>query len=92
MPYHIGNGWGGGLVPIITSSAFLSTDSLGWALVYPIALPAVMFLICYLFFMPETRRTASGRMAASLNRQVGMRDGLASFVLSSGRCVIGGSS
>ena len=45
VPYHIGNGWGGGLVPIVTTSMFLSTDSLGWALVYPIAVPAVMFLI-----------------------------------------------
>jgi len=55
VPYHIGNGWGGGLVPIITTSAYLSTNSLGWALVYPIGLPAIMFLIA-LFVMPETRR------------------------------------
>jgi hypothetical protein len=25
VPYHIGNGWGGGLVPFITSAAFAST-------------------------------------------------------------------
>jgi MFS family permease len=55
VPYHIGNGWGGGLVPIITTSAYLSTQSVGWALVYPITLPAVMFLIA-LFVMPETRK------------------------------------
>ncbi|HXJ82399.1 MAG TPA: MFS transporter [Candidatus Methylomirabilis sp.] len=55
VPYHIGNGWGGGLVPIITTSAYLSTGSLGWALVYPIALPALMFLLA-LFLMPETRK------------------------------------
>src|SRR5262245_66475648 len=54
-PYHIGNGWGGGLVPIITTSAYLSTGSLGWALAYPIALPAVSFLLS-LFLMPETRK------------------------------------
>ena len=24
VPYHIGNGWGGGLVPIITTSVYLS--------------------------------------------------------------------
>ena len=40
VPYHIGNGWGGGLVPIVTTSMYLSTNSLGWALVYPIAVPA----------------------------------------------------
>ena len=55
VPYHIGNGWGGGLVPIVTTSAYLSTGSLGWALAYPIVVPAVMFLIA-LFVMPETRK------------------------------------
>src|SRR6266851_1896434 len=37
VPDHIGNGWGGGLVPIVTTSAYASTGSLGWALAYPIA-------------------------------------------------------
>jgi MFS family permease len=55
VPYHIGNGWGGGLVPIITTSVYLSTNSVGWALVYPIGLPLLMFLIA-LFVMPETRK------------------------------------
>src|ERR1700738_1442745 len=54
VPYHIGNGWGGGLVPFITSAAFLSTGSVGKALIYPIVVPAVCFVIC-LFIMPETR-------------------------------------
>ena len=54
VPYHIGNGWGGGLVPFITSAAFLSTGSVGYALIYPIVVPAVCFIIC-LFIMPETR-------------------------------------
>jgi MFS family permease len=55
VPYHIGNGWGGGLVPFITSAAYLSTHSVGRALIYPIAVPAVCFIIC-LFIMPETRQ------------------------------------
>src|SRR6267378_198477 len=61
VPYHIGNGWGGGLVPIITTFAYAkavekgSSDPLLWALVYPIALPAIMFLIA-IFVMPETRK------------------------------------
>jgi MFS family permease len=54
VPYHIGNGWGGGLVPFITSAAFQATGSLGYALIYPIAVPAVCFLLA-LFLMPETR-------------------------------------
>jgi len=55
VPYHIGNGWGGGLVPIITTSAYLSTGSLAAALIYPIAVPAAAFLFG-LFLMPETRK------------------------------------
>jgi MFS family permease len=55
VPYHIGNGWGGGLVPFITSAAFQATGSLGYALIYPIAVPAVCFVLA-LFLMPETRR------------------------------------
>jgi MFS family permease len=55
VPYHIGNGWGGGLVPIVTTSMYLSTGSVGYALIYPIAVPAVMFILA-LFLMPETRK------------------------------------
>jgi MFS family permease len=54
VPYHIGNGWGGGLVPFITTAAFQATGSLGYALIYPIAVPAVCFVLA-LFLMPETR-------------------------------------
>ena len=57
MPYHIGNGWGGGLVPFITSAAFAATGSIGYALIYPIAVPPVCFLIA-LFVMPETRKNS----------------------------------
>ena len=55
VPYHIGNGWGGGLVPFITSAAFAATGSIGYALIYPIAIPAICFVLA-LFLMPETRK------------------------------------
>jgi MFS family permease len=55
VPYHIGNGWGGGLVPFITTAAYQATGSLGYALIYPIAVPAVC-LVLSLFLMPETRK------------------------------------
>src|SRR5579864_1704721 len=54
VPYHIGNGWGGGLVPFITTAAYAATGSLGYALIYPIAVPAICFVLA-LFLMPETR-------------------------------------
>jgi MFS family permease len=61
VPYHIGNGWGGGLVPIVTTAAYAkavdagASNPLMWALVYPIAVPAIMFVIA-IFLMPETRK------------------------------------
>ena len=57
VPYHIGNGWGGGLVPLITTAAWQATHSLGSALVYPIVVPAVCFVLA-LFLMPETRHAS----------------------------------
>jgi MFS family permease len=55
VPYHIGNGWGGGLVPFITTAAYAATGSLAYALIYPIAVPAVCFVLS-LFLMPETKQ------------------------------------
>ena len=55
VPYHIGNGWGGGLVPFITSAMFAASGSIGYALLYPIVVPAVCFIIA-LVVMPETRK------------------------------------
>src|SRR5207247_5918674 len=71
VPYHIGNGWGGGLVPVITTAAYVTaqagglsmSQSLGRALVYPIAVPAVAFLLS-LFLMPETRKISIWQPAA----------------------------
>jgi MFS family permease len=54
VPYHIGNGWGGGLVPFITTAAFAATGSLWSALLYPILVPLVCFVLS-LWLMPETR-------------------------------------
>ena len=54
VPYHIGNGWGGGWVPFITAWAWKQTHSLGAALAYPIAIPALALLLS-LRLMPETR-------------------------------------
>jgi MFS family permease len=63
VPYHIGNGWGGGLVPFITSAAFAATGSIGYALLYPILVPAVCFIIA-VFVMPETRKISIWKPAA----------------------------
>src|SRR3984893_2544514 len=54
MPYMIGNGWGGGVVPVSPTAVYTSTGSLAMALIYPIAVPLVCFVLS-LFLMPETR-------------------------------------
>ena len=64
VPYHIGNGWGGGLVPFITTAAYTATGSLGYALIYPIAVPAIAFVLS-LFLMPETKQMSIWNEAAA---------------------------
>ena len=44
-----------GLVPFITTAAFAATGSIGYALIYPIVVPAVCFVLGVLL-MPETRK------------------------------------
>src|SRR5258706_16362903 len=51
MPYMIGNGWGGGLVPFITTAAYTATGNLAYALFYPISDPSVC-LVLSLFLIP----------------------------------------
>src|SRR4030095_2571626 len=55
VPYHIGNGGGGGWVPLITSAASQATGSLGVALIYPIAVPAVCLILCLFLDRKSTR-------------------------------------
>jgi MFS family permease len=64
VPYHIGNGWGGGLVPFVTTAAFAATGSLGYALLYPILVPAICFVLA-LFLMPETRHISIWKEAGA---------------------------
>ena len=42
------------MVPFITTAAYAATGSLAYALIYPIAVPAICFVLS-LFLMPETR-------------------------------------
>src|SRR5262249_1525103 len=65
VPYHIGNGWGGGLVPFVTSAAFAATGSLGYALLYPILVPAVC-LVLPLFLIPAPPPSSGCRRRATL--------------------------
>ena len=64
VPYHIGNGWGGGLVPFITTAIFTASGSIGQALIYPIV-GARCVLCARLIVMPETRHISIWKEAAT---------------------------
>jgi MFS family permease len=55
LPYHIGNGWFGGFVPLIATSVVVATGNIYSGLYYPIAIAALAFIVGSLF-VPETFR------------------------------------
>ena len=56
LPYHIGNGWFGGLLPSVTFAMVASNGNMYYGLWYPIVITSVCFVIG-LFFLRETKDT-----------------------------------
>ncbi|MDE2254071.1 MAG: MHS family MFS transporter [Betaproteobacteria bacterium] len=54
LPYHIGNGWFGGLLPTIAFALVAQNGNIYYGLWYPIIVAAATFVIG-LFFLPETK-------------------------------------
>jgi MFS family permease len=54
LPYHIGNGWFGGLLPPIAVALVAATGNIYAGLWYPIAIAAMTFIVG-LLFVPETK-------------------------------------
>ena len=54
LPYHIGNGWFGGLLPSITFAMVASNGNMYYGLWYPIVIASVCFVIG-LIFVRETK-------------------------------------
>ena len=54
LPYHIGNGVFGGLLPLIGLSVVAQTGNIYAGLYYPIAVAALTFVVGSLF-LPETK-------------------------------------
>jgi len=54
LPYHIGNGWFGGFLPLIAASIVVFTGDIYAGLWYPIGICA-MSVIVSLLFVPETK-------------------------------------
>jgi len=54
LPYHIGNGWFGGLVPFVVFAMVAASGDLYYGLWYPIVVAALTFVIG-MIFVPETK-------------------------------------
>jgi len=54
LPYHIGNGWFGGLLPPIAVALVAATGNIYAGLWYPIVIAAMTFVVG-LIFIPETK-------------------------------------
>jgi hypothetical protein len=54
LPYHIGNGWFGGMLPLTATAMVAATGDIYYGLWYPIVV-AVMTLIIGLLFLKETK-------------------------------------
>ena len=65
MPYHIGNGVFGGLLPLIGLSLCASTGNIYAGLYYPIAVAAMCF-ICGTLLLKETHGTLIWDEASSM--------------------------
>jgi hypothetical protein len=63
LPYHIGNGWFGGMLPLLATAVVAATGNIYNGLWYPIGV-AVMTLVIGLLFLRDTKgfdiRTGSG--------------------------------
>src|SRR3954447_12787780 len=54
LPYHIGNGWFGGLLPATSFAIVASTGDIYAGLWYPIGFAAITVVVGF-FFLPETK-------------------------------------
>ena len=54
LPYHIGNGWFGGLLPPIAFGIVTATGNIYAGIWYPVIVAGITFVIA-VFFLPETK-------------------------------------
>ena len=54
LPYHIGNGWFGGMLPLLATAMVAASGNIYYGLWYPIVV-AVMTLVIGALFLRETK-------------------------------------
>jgi len=57
LPYHIGNGWFGGFLPVTSFAIVAATGNIYDGLWYPIAVAAMTLIIGSLFLRETVKRT-----------------------------------
>ena len=72
LPYHIGNGWFGGMLPLLATAMVAATGNIYYGLWYPIVVALMTFVIGPIFLQgPQGHRPAVGRVRV----QVTVRSG-----------------
>ena len=61
IPYHIGNGWFGGFLPLIAASLFAATGNIYAGLIYPIVVALITAFIGWRFVRETQGRPDLGR-------------------------------
>jgi ATP/ADP translocase len=49
LPYHFGNGWFGGFLPLISTAVVAATGNIYAGLIYPIAVAVLTFIVGTIF-------------------------------------------
>ena len=57
LPYHIGNGWFGGMLPLLSTAMVAATGDIYYGLWYPIAVSAMTLVVGVLFVRETKNRT-----------------------------------
>jgi hypothetical protein len=56
LPYHIGNGWFGGMLPLLATAMVAATGNIYFGLWYPIGIALMTFVIGMLFLKDNKDR------------------------------------
>jgi MFS family permease len=57
LPYHIGNGWFGGMLPLLATAMVAASGNIYYGLLYPIVVAAMTFVIGTLFLRDHIDRS-----------------------------------
>ena len=71
LPYHIGNGWFGGMLPLVATAMVAASGNIYYGLWYPIVV-AVMTLVIGALFLRDTQEPQPRARGAALGQAIGI--------------------